>query len=199
MVSLQFVLGAFTFEVAVKVVAEGRRPWRFLWGSPDMGWNWFDLLIVVFSMPFVTIVKNLYLLRLIRLARLIKLLKKIPQLRMILMGLIQGLKSIVYILFLLLLVFYIYAIAGIYAFGRNDPFHFQSVGRAMLSLFVAATFDSWTDMLYLNMWGCSQYPYIYSDNATLVSDPLLWSVQPPPAPRLLLTAAPRRRAGSSSC
>jgi voltage-gated sodium channel len=131
----QIVLAAFTIEVVLKILAEGYKPWYFFI-SHDWKWNIFDFLIVFFSMPFISFgSRSLYLLRLVRLARLAKLLNKVPQLRMILFGLIEGLKSIVYILVVLFLVFYIYAVAGIYAFGFNDPFHFRDLKSAMLTLF----------------------------------------------------------------
>jgi voltage-gated sodium channel len=56
---------------------------------------------------------------------------------MIVMGLVGGLQSITYIMMLLLLVFYMFGIAGMSLFADNDPFHFGSVPRSILSLFRA--------------------------------------------------------------
>ena len=157
----------------LKFLAEGRYPWRYFQGK-ESSWNIFDLFIVVMSMPFIHVggAGSVKLLRLVRLARLMKLLRKIPQLRMILSGLIEGLKSIVYILVLLILVFYIYAVAGMYAFAYNDPFHFRSVPAAMLTLFQVSTFDSWSDIMYTNVYGCYEYPSsgIYIINVTQMAN-----------------------------
>ena len=62
---------------------------------------------------------------------------------MIVMGLIGGLGSIGYILLLLFLVFYLFAIAGIYAFRDNDPWHYGDLPTALLSLFRASTLEDW--------------------------------------------------------
>lgn len=64
------------------------------------------------------------------------------------------LRSIVYILVLLLLVFYLFAIVGIYAFRDNDPFHFGDIFVAHLTLFRCSTLEDWTDVMYINMYGC---------------------------------------------
>jgi len=64
---------------------------------------------------------------------------EVPKLRMIVMGLVGGLQSITYIMALLLLVFYMFGIAGMSLFSENDPFHFNTVPRAILSLFRAVT------------------------------------------------------------
>ena len=91
--------------------------------------------------------------------RVMKLVKKIPQLQMIVMGLIGGMKSIAYILLLLLIVFYLFAIMGIYAFGLNDAFHFGNLTRALFTLFRASTLEDWTDIMYINSFGCAGYEY----------------------------------------
>lgn len=82
---------------------------------------------------------------------------KIKKLQSIVMGLVAGIKAAGYIAMLLFLVFYIFAIAGMLAFQRNDPFHFRSVPVALLSLFRAATMEDWTDIMYINLFGCEKY------------------------------------------
>jgi hypothetical protein len=128
------------------------------------------------------------LLRLMRLMRVMKLVKKIPQLQMIVMGLIGGMQSISYILLLLTIVLYLFAIMGIYAFGLNDTFHFGNLNVAMFSctsfyivsftidthqliclfiyffakkkkVFRAATLEDWTDIMYINIFGCAGPEY----------------------------------------
>ena len=58
---------------------------------------------------------------------------------------------------LLLLVFYLFAIGGIEFFRQNDPWHFGNVGLAMLTLFRMATLEDWTDVMYINIYGCDRY------------------------------------------
>lgn len=159
-----FVFWTFVAEVMIKVVANGAAPHNYFVG-PEWKWNVFDFAIVMLSVPEVAGLifggsgggGNLMILRLFRLARLLKLVGKIKKLQSIVMGLVAGIKAAGYIAILLFLVFYIFAIAGILAFGRNDPFHFRSIPIALLSLFRAATMEDWTDIMYISMYGCDVY------------------------------------------
>jgi voltage-gated sodium channel len=158
------VLYSFSLEVILKLIAEGTSPHHYFVGS-EWRWNWFDFLIVLFSLPFFPIGGGqVKLLRLVRLMRLAKVFRKVPQLQMIMMGLIGGLKSIVYIVILLLITFYLFAIAGIIFFRDNDPWHFKSVEIAMLTLLRVATLDDWGNILYINYFGCEDYPADYYTN-----------------------------------
>jgi hypothetical protein len=80
---------------------------------------------------------------------------------MIVMGLAGGLSSIVYIVILLLLVFYLYAIVGVMYFKTNDPWHFGTLHIAMVTLVRAATLEDWTEIMYVNIFGCQEYSYLY--------------------------------------
>src|SRR5690606_17061265 len=44
-------------------------------------------------------------------------------------------------------------------FGQNDPMHFENLQISMLSLFRVVTLEDWTDVMYINMWGCGEYGY----------------------------------------
>lgn len=133
------VLGFFCLEVLLKIMSEGVAPYEYFTGL-DWTWNNFDFLIVLFSLPILPVGgSQVAFLRLIRLMRLAKVFRKVPQLRMIMTGLIGGLKSIVYIVILLLLVFYLYAIAGIFFFRENDPWHFRTIAVSLTSLFRLST------------------------------------------------------------
>ena len=44
-------------------------------------------------------------------------------------------------------------------FKINDPHHFGTLHISLLSLFRAATMDDWTDLMYINMFGCDRYGY----------------------------------------
>ena len=41
----------------------------------------------------------------------------------------------------------------------SDPWHFGSLHFTMVTLFRCATFDDWTDVMYINMFGCDKYGY----------------------------------------
>mgnify|MGYP000347642691 CR=1 len=154
-----FILIVFSVECLAKLFAEGGAPWRYFVGK-EWKWNNFDLVIVVACIPWIPVaelVGNVAFLRLLRLARLAKVFRKIPQLQMIVMGLVGGMKSIAYIVLLLFLVFYLYAIAGMMLFRDNDPFHWETLPTALMTLFRAATLEDWTDIMYFGIYGCDKY------------------------------------------
>merc|ERR1719261_2429731 len=44
-------------------------------------------------------------------------------------------------------------------FKSNDPWHFGTLGHALLTLFRVATGEDWTDVMYINILGCKHYGY----------------------------------------
>ncbi len=74
-------------------------------------------------------------------------------------ALLKSLPSMGYISLLLLMLFYMYAVAATMFFGENDPIHFRSLELSMLSLFRVVTLEDWTDVMYINMYGCANYGY----------------------------------------
>ena len=59
----------------------------------------------------------------------------------------------------MLVVFYFFAIFGFILFSQNDPWHFGNLHLSMLTLFRCATLEDWTDVMYVNMYGCDMYGY----------------------------------------
>ncbi|GLD92627.1 hypothetical protein PINS_up001206 [Pythium insidiosum] len=148
------ILAVFTTEVVLKLVAEGLEPWLYF----RSGWNTFDFIIVIGSfLPGQG--GMLTMLRLLRLLRVLKLVRAFPQLQVIVSALMKGVSSIGYIGLILLLCFYVFGIVGNMLFADNDPFHFKNLHYAMISLFHCATMDGWSDVLYINYYGCDEYGY----------------------------------------
>lgn len=148
------VLWIFVLEIVVKMGAEGAKPWRYFKDS----WNVFDFIIVAAAfLPFggnaVTV------LRLLRLLRVLKLVRALPKLQVLVGALLKSIPSMAYVSVLLLLLFYIYAVAAVFLFSANDPLHFENLQMAMLSLFRVVTLEDWTDVMYINMYGCAEYGY----------------------------------------
>ncbi len=162
------ILLIFTAEAGLKILSFDLRPYRYfatsLGPSGWAGWNIFDFGIVVASWAMDSNMATL--LRLLRLLRVLKLVKAVKSLQMILAGLYKGIKSIAYILVLLLLVFYLFGILAMIMFRGNDPQHFGSLGLTLLSLFRMATLEDWTDIMYINMFGCDIYGYGDPVNST---------------------------------
>ena len=153
-----FINAVFIFEIIVKVIAEEFQPWLYF----NSNWNSFDLFVV--SATFLPNVGDLVvILRLLRLLRVLKLIKSLPQLAVIVNALLMGLTSIGFISLILILFFYLFAILGIMLFRDNDDFHFGTLFKAMLTLFRIATFEDWTDVMYINMYGCDRYGYTDDD------------------------------------
>jgi voltage-gated sodium channel len=150
----QVILWIFVAEIVIKMGAEGAKPWRYFLDP----WNVFDFLIVaVCFMPldaqYVTV------LRLARLLRVLKLVNALPELRIIVSALLKSIPSMFYISLLLFILFYLYAVLAVFTFNVNDPVHFDTLQKSMLSLFRVATLEDWTDIMYINMYGCINYGY----------------------------------------
>lgn len=150
----QLILWIFVSEVVVKMGAEWPKPQRYFLDP----WNVFDFIIVAacflpFSGGAITV------LRLLRLLRVLKLVRALPKLQILVGALLKSIPSMGYVSLLLLMLFYVYAVAAVFMFGENDPIHFKNLQIAMLSLFRAVTLEDWTDLMYINMYGCANYGY----------------------------------------
>jgi len=153
------ILIIFTVEVFIKVFAEGTKPLNYF-KDP---WNIFDFSIVaVCYLAFVTPDLNtsfIAVLRLARILRVFKLVSAVPKLQILVGTLLRSIPSMGYVGVLLFLLFYIYAAMAVFIYGENDPVHFDNLHLSMLSLFRVVTLEDWTDIMYINMYGCDQYGY----------------------------------------
>jgi voltage-gated sodium channel len=148
------IIGIFTAEVVIKMIARGKR-WYLFFTDP---WNVFDFIIVVACfLPLDT--TYITVLRLLRLLRVLRLVRALPKLQILVGALIKSIPSMAYVSLLLFLVFYIYGVAAVFLFGHNDPIHFKHLPIAMVSLFRAVTLEDWTDIMYIQMYGCEGYGY----------------------------------------
>jgi voltage-gated sodium channel len=148
------ILWIFVVEVVIKIGAEGRRPWRYFMDP----WNVFDFMIVAICFMPVN-AQYVAVLRLARLLRVLKLVRALPRLQILVSALLKSIPSMGYVALLLGMLFYVYSVAAVFLFGGNDPVHFSNLAIAMLSLFRVVTGEDWTDVMYIQMWGCDQYGY----------------------------------------
>ncbi|MCE7922132.1 MAG: ion transporter [Haliscomenobacteraceae bacterium CHB4] len=155
------ILLIFTAEFAIKILAEGERPWNYF-RDP---WNVFDFSVVaVCWLAHVVPSMNAGFVAVIRLARVLRVLRLVhalPQLKMLVNAMLKSIPSMGYVGILLLLLYYIYGAMGVFMFGKNDPLHFGSLGTAMLSLFRISTLEGWTEIMYVNMFGCDDPKWGY--------------------------------------
>lgn len=157
-----FILIVFTIEVIVKILAEGKKPWKYFMDS----WNIFDFTIVAvcylaFVVPSID-ASFVAVLRLARILRVFKLVTAVPQLQMLVGAMLKSIPAMGYVGILLSLLFYIYAVMAVFMFGENDPLHFGTLHKSMLSLFRVVTLEDWTDIMYVNMYGCDHSIWGYS-------------------------------------
>jgi len=156
------ILAIFILEIVVKILAEGRHPWRFF-KDP---WNIFDFLIVAVLLIPVGDTHFAAVLRLARIFRVLRLVTAIPRLKFLVDVLLRSIPSMGYVGLLLVLIFYIYAVLGVFLFRTNDPAHFGDLPTAFLSLFRIVTLEDWTDIMYTGIYGADVYP------SALVTGPL---------------------------
>lgn len=148
------IIVVFTAEVVIKIGAEGSKPWRYF----RDGWNVFDFLIVTacylpFDNQYITV------LRLIRLLRVLRLLRALPKLQVLVGALFKSIPSMGYVAVLMGLLFYVFAIAGVLLFGKNDPLHFGTLGKSLMSLFQTVTLEGWIELLNIQLHGCDKVGY----------------------------------------
>ena len=156
------VLGIFTIEIIIKILAEGSRPMNYF-RNP---WNVFDFLIVAACLlePLLPIDGTfLPIIRLARILRVLRLVSVIPKLQILVGCLLKSLPSMFYVTILLFLLFYAYGAMAVFLYGENDPVHFRNLQTAMLSLFRVVTLEDWTDVMYINMYGADAYGYTPGD------------------------------------
>lgn len=164
------IIAIFTIEILLKVIAEGKRPWRYFQDP----WNVFDFLIVaVCFLPF----DNQYVtvLRLVRLLRALRLLSAFPKLQVLVSAIFKSLPSMGYVWLLMGLLFYVYAVAGVLLFGKNDPLHFGNLSSSLLSLFQVSTLEGWPDILNVQLYGCDKYGYDNFKNLCVAPSVASWA------------------------
>ena len=153
------ILGVFALEVLIKIIAEGKTPWRYFLDP----WNVFDFTIVAICLLPIQNNEFVAVLRLARVLRVMKLVSAIPRLQILVGAVLKSIPSIGYVSLLAMLLFYIYGCMGTFIFSENDPAHFRNLQISMLSLFQALTLEDWADLMYINMYGSANYGY---DDAT---------------------------------
>lgn len=156
-------LALFSLEIAVRVLAYGRRPWRYF----ASGWNLFDFAVVAAAyLPFVR--ESVTLLRLARALRVARLLTVLPELRVVIGGLVRSVAPLASVAFLTFFLLYLYGMVGWLWFGDHDPNRFGNIGRALLTLFQLLTIEGWNEVLETQQQR-SRWSWIYFVSFILVA------------------------------
>jgi len=169
------ILGIFVVEVVAKLSSDEKHPLTFFKDN----WNVFDFVVVAGSIiPMLLrldIASMISMLRLLRLLRVLKLVKSLPRLKIIVDALIDGFGSMFYLCVLMFLVFFLFAIVGMMLFEQNDPWHYGTLNSAMLSLFRISTLEDWTDIMFINQYGCDAYGWqVYPALSPCAPRPMGW-------------------------
>jgi len=151
-------LGIFAFELGVKFIAALDKRLSFYTGV-DKWWNIFDTFVVMFGLIPNSLSAVATAVRLFRLLRVLRLVRIIKPLQVVVISLVAGLQAIVYVALLMCLIFFIYAVAGVTLFAENDPFHFESLFPASITLFTVTFLEAWMPVYSINYNGCDVNPY----------------------------------------
>ena len=100
---------------------------------------------------------NVIFLRLIRLFRMMKLVKTLPRLQSIVNSVIYSFSSILSVIMMLILYTLILSSVAMKFFKKNDPFHFRNLLSSVLAVFQSYTYDNYTAIMYINIYGCDVY------------------------------------------
>ena len=163
-------LALFTIEILLRAGAHADHP-RDFFRDP---WNLFDLAVVLCA--FLPVVReNATVLRLLRLARVLRAARFLPQLRIVLVAIARSLPGTVSFLLVGALVLYVYAMVGWVFFADDDPEHYGSIGRAVLTLFLLMTLDGLGDAVRGGL-EISRWSILYHASYVLLSSFVLVNV-----------------------
>lgn len=145
------ILGVFVVELSLRIAARGRHPWLYF----VKPWNIFDFAVVAICiLPLHA--DYLIIVRLFRIFRVLRLVTVLPRLQVLVGALVSSVPSIGYIALLLSIQFYVYSAIGVSFFGHNDPEHFGTILRGMLTLFEVLTLEGWVEIYNAQAGGLLQ-------------------------------------------
>jgi voltage-gated sodium channel len=130
-------LAVFVVDIALRLVAYGRRFWID-------AWNIFDFLIVAIAL--VPASGPFSVLRALRVLRVLRLISMIPSMRRVVGGLLAALPGMASIAALLSLILYVAAVLGTNLFGGVAPQWFGDLGTTLFTLFQTMTGEGWGEI-----------------------------------------------------
>ena len=107
-------------------------------------WNTFDVILVMLTLlPILatgtSVRETLGLFRVGRILRVLRLLTWVETLDIILKAISNSAEALIFVVILMAIFFYNYAIMGVFLFRGNDPHHFGTLAKALLTLFQVTT------------------------------------------------------------
>ncbi len=142
-----FFLLLFLAEAVVKIRAFS---WPVYWQD---GWNRFDFLVVVFSLPSllsglidVPDISAVLVLRMFRMLRLLRFFRFIPHINKLLEGLLRAVKSSVFVLMSFFLITFLLSLFTCTAFREVAPEYFENPVISAYSIFQLFTIEGWNEI-----------------------------------------------------
>jgi voltage-gated sodium channel len=165
-----FFRAVFLVEIAIRVLAYGRRPQDFF----RHGWNVFDFAVIA-----AAFIPGLHgdsaALRVVRIARVVRLVRFSPGLRTIIAALLRSLPGVGGFLALAMVTLYVYGMAGWLIFKEEYPEQYGTIGQALLTLFVLLTLENLPTLLDQGM-AVSPWTLVYYVSYVLITANLLLNI-----------------------
>jgi voltage-gated sodium channel len=165
-----FFRAVFVTEIAIRVLAHGRRPQDFF----RHGWNVFDFVVIA-----AAFIPGLHgespALRVVRIARVLRLVRFSPGLRTIVAALLRSLPGVGGFLALAMVTLYVYGMVGWLIFADVYPEQYGTIGRAVLTLFVLLSLETLPDAIEQGM-AVSPWTLVYYVSYVLITANLLLNI-----------------------
>jgi voltage-gated sodium channel len=165
-----FFRAVFVTEIVIRILAHGRRPQDFF----RHGWNVFDFVVIA-----AAFIPGLHgdspALRVVRIARVVRLVRFSPGLRTIVAALLRSLPGVGGFLALAMVTLYVYGMAGWLIFRDEDPEHYGTIGRALLTLFVLLSLETLPELIEQGM-ALSPWTLVYYVSYVLITANLLLNI-----------------------
>ena len=138
----------FVLEAIVKIASLGAGPYF------KDGWNRFDFIIVILSLPELThgffnlgtFGSVILIFRLFRLIRLLRFVKFVPNMIHILAGLRRAFKASVFVFVALFFMNFILAVLSTYMYGKVIPEYFGDPVTSAFTIFQMFTLEGWNEI-----------------------------------------------------
>ncbi|SCL49047.1 voltage-gated sodium channel [Micromonospora citrea] len=160
----------FVAEIAIRVLAYGRRPQDFF----RHGWNVFDFLVTA-AIFIPGLHGDSALLRFVRVARVLRLVRFSPGLRTIVSALWRSIPGVAGFLALAAVTLYVYGMAGWLIFGDRYPEQYGDIGRSLLTLFVLLSLETLPDLIEQGM-AVSPWTLLYYVSFVMITVNLLLNI-----------------------
>lgn len=143
-----FFVVLFTIEAVVKLRELGVKQYF------SSGWNIFDFLIVLVSLPsllafFVPVPPHTSFLKILRLGRMVRLMRFmsfIPRMNVIMEGLARALKASVFVMIALIFLCFIISLFTCHFYGKLVPDYFGDPMISMFYIFQMFTVEGWNEI-----------------------------------------------------